>query len=66
MRSTPITPDLVRGAVELEPTEHGLLPTASPPGRAPSSPTGASSTGRRTPPGSRSPTSSIPMRRPTG
>ena len=26
MRSTPITPDLVRGAVELEPTEHGLLP----------------------------------------
>ena len=26
MRSTPITPDLVRGAVELEPTEQGLLP----------------------------------------
>ena len=26
MRSTPITPDLVRGAVELEPTQHGLLP----------------------------------------
>jgi hypothetical protein len=26
LRSTPITAELVRGAVELEPTEHGLLP----------------------------------------
>jgi len=39
MRSTPITPDLVRGAVELEPTEHGLLPHRLPPGRAPRCPT---------------------------
>ena len=36
---TPITPDLVRGALELEPTERGLLPTGCRPGPARRSPT---------------------------
>jgi hypothetical protein len=30
--TTPITPELVRGALELERTEHGLAPPARPPG----------------------------------